>query len=327
MKVEIKVPSMGESITEATIGRILKENGSHIVLDEELVELETEKATQILYAPVEGDIFYAVKENDTVKVGDVIGFIEETKALHKQIESIPVVKEEAKRSIKHPMSPIRKFIASKLILTKEKTAMLTTFNEVDMSKIIEMKNSYKELFEKEHKVHLGYMSFFAKATVEALKMVPILNASIEGEFIVQRNDYDIGIAVSTDRGVVVPVIRNCDIRSFAEIERDLDIFAKQACEGIISADAFQGGSFTITNGGVFGSLFSTPILNGSQSGILGMHKIEKRVVVIDDQIVIRPMMYLALTYDHRLVDGKEAITFLVHIKEALEDPARLFLGI
>jgi 2-oxoglutarate dehydrogenase E2 component (dihydrolipoamide succinyltransferase) len=208
---------------------------------------------------------------------------------------------------------------------QQTAAMLTTFNEVDMSAVIDLRTRYKDVFEKNHGVRLGFMSFFVKAAVASLKACPELNSYIQGEDIVQRNYYDIGLAVGTERGLIVPVVKDCDQLSFAGIEKALQGYAEKARNGTISMDDLQGGSFTITNGGVYGSLLSTPILNHPQSGILGMHKIEKRPVVVNDQIAIRPMMYLALSYDHRIVDGKEAVTFLVSIKNLLEEPARMLL--
>jgi 2-oxoglutarate dehydrogenase E2 component (dihydrolipoamide succinyltransferase) len=210
---------------------------------------------------------------------------------------------------------------------KQTTAMLTTFNEIDLSKVIELRNRYKDKFEKAHNSRLGFMSFFVKAAVEALKRFPAVNASIDGNDIVYHGYFDIGVAVSTDRGLVVPVLRDADQMSMAEIEAKIAEFALKARNGKLTLEEMQGGTFTITNGGVFGSLLATPILNPPQSGILGMHKIDQRPVVVDGQIVIRPMMYVALSYDHRIIDGKESVTFLVAIKELLEDPARLLLEI
>jgi 2-oxoglutarate dehydrogenase E2 component (dihydrolipoamide succinyltransferase) len=207
------------------------------------------------------------------------------------------------------------------------TAMLTTFNEIDLTKVIQVREKYKEDFMKKFGCKLGFMSFFVKAVISGLHTFPDLNSYIEGDEIVHREYYDIGIAVGTDKGVIVPVIRNCDLLSFAEIEKSLEIFAKKAREGTLTADELQGGGFTITNGGVYGSLLSTPILLPPQCGILGMHKIEKRAVVVNDQITVRSMMYAALSYDHRLIDGKEAVSFLVHVKNMLEDPSRFLLDI
>lgn len=232
-----------------------------------------------------------------------------------------------KRETRRRMTSIRKVIAARMVQAQQTTAMLTTFNEIDMSQVISLRERYKESFNKEHGVKLGFMSFFVKACVAALEEIPDLNSYIDGDEIVHREYYDIGIAVGTDRGIVVPVVRDCDKLSFAGIEKAIEGFAAKARDGTISADDLTGGGFTITNGGVYGSLLSTPILNPPQSGILGMHKISKRAVVVDDQIVIRPMMYVALSYDHRIVDGKEAVSFLVNLKNNLEDPARLLLGL
>jgi 2-oxoglutarate dehydrogenase E2 component (dihydrolipoamide succinyltransferase) len=226
-----------------------------------------------------------------------------------------------------PMTRMRQRIAERLLEVKQTTAMLTTFNEIDLSQVIELRNRYKDKFEKAHNSRLGFMSFFVKAAVEALKRFPAVNASIDGTDIVYHGYFDIGVAVSTDRGLVVPVLRDADQMSMAEIESKIAEFATKARAGKLTLEEMQGGTFTITNGGVFGSLLATPILNPPQSGILGMHKIDQRAVVVNGQIVIRPMMYVALSYDHRIIDGKESVTFLVAIKELLEDPARLLLEI
>ena len=228
-------------------------------------------------------------------------------------------------SERHRMSRLRKTIAQRLVEVKNQTAMLTTFNEVDMTQIIDIRAREKENFQTRYGVKLGFMSFFVKAAVSALKIFSNVHASIEGDDIVQFSAYDIGVAVSTDKGLMVPVIRGCDTASFGEIEKQIEMYAKKAREAAITMDDLRGGCFTITNGGVFGSLLSTPILNPPQSAILGMHSIVKRPVAIADQVVIRPMMYLALSYDHRIIDGKEAVQFLVHMKEHLEDPSRLLL--
>ncbi|HEV8131050.1 MAG TPA: 2-oxoglutarate dehydrogenase complex dihydrolipoyllysine-residue succinyltransferase, partial [Acidobacteriota bacterium] len=225
-----------------------------------------------------------------------------------------------------PMSLLRQKIAERLVHAQQTAAILTTFNEVDMTAVMELRARHKESFQEKHGVSLGLMSFFVKASIEALKTIPPLNATVDGKNIVYRNYYDIGVAVATDRGLVVPVIRDADKMSFAEIEAGIASFAKKARDGRITVDELTGGTFTITNGGIFGSLFSTPILNPPQSGILGMHTIQKRPMVIDDQVVIRPMMYVALSYDHRIVDGKEAVTFLMTVKKCIEDPMLLMLG-
>lgn len=239
---------------------------------------------------------------------------------------LPIQVERPKEERKK-MSRIRKVIAKRLVEVKNETAMLTTFNEVDMSKVMELRALYKEAFQKKHGVKLGFMSFFTKAVISALKDIPDILAYIQGEEIVYRNTYDIGIAVGTEKGLMVPVIRDADKMNFAEVEKAIINFAKKARDGSIAINDISGGGFTITNGGVYGSLLSTPILNPPQSGILGLHKIQKRACVIDDKIEIKPMMYLALSYDHRIVDGKEAVTFLVKIKEALEEPSRFLLEV
>jgi 2-oxoglutarate dehydrogenase E2 component (dihydrolipoamide succinyltransferase) len=225
------------------------------------------------------------------------------------------------------MSGLRQRIAERLVQAQQTTAILTTFNEADMSRISDLRAKYKELFRTKHGASLGFMSFFVKAAVEALKAFPAVNARIEGNEIVFHNYYDIGVAVSTERGLMVPVLRDADFMSFADIEKAIAAYAEKARKGTIAVDDLQGGTFTITNGGIFGSLLSTPILNPPQSGILGMHAIKKRPVVVDDQIAIRPMMYLALSYDHRLIDGREAVSFLVRIKDCLEDPERVMLAL
>lgn len=387
MKVEIKVPAMGESISEATIGAILKPTGTAVKVDDELLELETDKVNQVLYASQAGAVTIAVKQGDTVKIGQVIGHIdtegkvaaveapkeppkEPVKAIAKEEPVKQVVKEviqpkaapvadvrktketfiaefaPAEKPVSRPiqqesavmttgergetrrkMSRIRKVIAQRLVEAQQTTAMLTTFNEVDMSHVMALREEYKETFKKKYDVKLGFMSFFVKATVAALQSCPDLNSYIDGDEIVHRDYYDIGIAVGTDKGVIVPVVRECDRLTFAGVESAIEEHARRAKQGTLSINDLQGAGFTITNGGVYGSLLSTPILTPPQSGILGMHKIEKRPVVIDDQIVIRPMMYLALSYDHRIVDGKEAVSFLVFIKQILEDPSRLLLEV
>jgi 2-oxoglutarate dehydrogenase E2 component (dihydrolipoamide succinyltransferase) len=363
VKVEIKVPSVGESISEAIVSRILKPNGSLVKEDEEIIELETDKVNQVLHAPQSGELQLSVALNQVVKIGEVIGHIEtegkgEVKtakdplppeekqapasrapsarkmapefmselkepAEKKPSPARPVRKEEG--VTRKPMSRLRKVIAQRLVAVKNQTAMLTTFNEVDMKTIMEIRDKEKENFLKRYGVKLGFMSFFTKAVVAALKAFPEVNSMIEGDEIITHETYHIGIAVSTEKGLMVPVVKECDRLTFGGIEQAIELFGKKARSGSISIDDLQGGSFTITNGGVFGSLLSTPILNPPQSAILGMHKIIKRPVVVDDQIVIRPMMYLALSYDHRIIDGKEAVQFLVHLKESLEDPARLLL--
>lgn len=376
MKIEIQVPKMGESIVEATIGTLLKPSGSIVRAEEEILELETDKVNQVLYAPSAGKLELTVKTGDVVKVGQVIGTIdptaaaastpspaapttkpvseEKSKALppstapirHRADDFVNELKAPAAPPVAPPKEPeaprvssnkahesrkkmtkLRKVIAQRLVEVKNQTAMLTTFNEVDMSTIMQVREKEQENFQKRHGVKLGFMSFFVKACVAALQDYPDINARIEGDEIVYSSTYDIGIAVGTDKGLMVPVLRQAQDLSYADIEKALKAFAEKARSGTISVDDLQGGTFTITNGGVYGSLLSTPILNPPQSGILGMHNIVKRAVVVNDEIVIRPMMYLALSYDHRIVDGKESIGFLMHIKKNLEEPARLLLDL
>jgi 2-oxoglutarate dehydrogenase E2 component (dihydrolipoamide succinyltransferase) len=371
MKVEIKIPSMGESVAEALVANILKPSGSQVRADEEILELETDKVNQVLYAPQAGQLTLTVHKDETVKIGQVIGYVDTSIAVAspqptpsatplatasqppsplsesgarkttadfvKELQASPSQREAQSApakpsasegsSTRKKMTGLRKVIAQRLVEAKNQTAMLTTFNEVDMSAVIEIRNREKENFLKKHGVKLGFMSFFVKGVVAALKAVPEINAAIDGEEIVQYHTYDIGVAVSTERGLMVPVVRSCDTLDFSGIESALEKYAKKAREGSISVDDLKGGSFTITNGGVFGSLLSTPILNPPQSAILGMHAIVKRPVVVDDQVAIRPMMYLALSYDHRIVDGKEAVLFLVNLKQLLEDPTRLLLDL
>lgn len=371
MKVEIKVPSMGESISEATIGEILKPSGSQVKMNDEILELETDKVNQVLYAQQAGTITLTVKQGDSVTIGQIVGTIdgdaqttqEPPPAPKKEEKPAPVTppssgpsarifKEEylkelendkpqeppkSAQAIKTPksnkpetrrkMTKIRQVIAKRMVEAQQNAAMLTTFNEVDMSQVMALREKYKELFIKEHGVKLGFMSFFVKAVVNALHEFPDINSYIDGDEIVHRDYYDVGVAVGTDRGVMVPVLQDCNKMSFAQIEKTIEGYAKKVRDGTISADDLQGGGFTITNGGVYGSLLSTPILNPPQSGILGMHNIVKRPVVVNDQIVIRPMMYIALSYDHRIVDGKAAVSFLVSVKNSLEDPVRLELEV
>lgn len=374
MKVEIKVPPVGESITEATVASLLKENGAIVKMDEEILELETEKVNQIVYAPAAGALHLSVKVNDVVKIGQVIGNIDTEKAGKeaptpaakpapaKEISTseFPIRKKEAeylqdlgKKPSEAPkpqkempaeapprefpkgdrserrerLTKLRKVVGDRLMEVKNQTAMLTTFNEVDMSAVIAVRKREQDNFIKRHNVKLGFMSFFAKACVAALQEYPDINGYIDKDEIVYFNYCDIGIAVGTEKGLMVPVLRNCEKMSFSEVELKLKDFADKARKGTISMDDLRGGTFTITNGGVYGSLFSTPILNPPQSGILGMHAIQERPVAINGKVEIRPMMYLALSYDHRIVDGKEAISFLVHIKKNLEDPTRLLLDL
>ena len=379
MKVEIKIPPLGESISEAVISRIMTPTGTMVTEGQEILELETDKVNQVLYAPAKGQIELTASADQTVSVGQVIGSVE-TDAKGPSVESTakaPAVVEKAlppvkpvevsptiadgpssrkmvsefisdikePKSVSSPvvappcpmptaagtarkkMSGLRRTIAQRLVEVKNTTAMLTTFNEVDMTAVMEIRSREKDSFFTKHGVKLGFMSFFVKAATAALKAYPEVNAYIDGDDIVTFSKYDIGVAVSTDRGLLVPVIQGCDTLSFGGVEKEIDRFAKKARDGSIGIDDMRGGTFTITNGGVFGSLLSTPILNPPQSAILGMHSIVKRAMVVDDEIVIRPMMYLALSYDHRIIDGKQAVLFLVTMKENLEDPAKMLLDL
>lgn len=375
MKQEIKIPKMGESITEAVIGQIFRPSGSSVKAQEEILELETDKVNQVIYAPAAGVLTLTVKPEEVVKIDQVIGSVDsegsasappETKKPPKespkpalaasargtkadflaelsqpkqttppppsttppqQPSSPPPSFEDNERESRQKMPRIRRIIAQKLVEAKQTTAMLTTFNEVDMTQVIALRAKYKEAFTKRYQARLGFMSFFIKAVISALKAYPELNSFIEGEELVQRHYYDIGVAVGTDRGLIVPVVRECDRLSFGQLEQSIENLAKKAREGGLQVEELSGGSFTITNGGVYGSLLSTPILNPPQSGILGMHKIQERPIALEGTVVIRPMMYLALSYDHRIVDGKGAVGFLVHIKEMLEDPARFVIEV
>jgi 2-oxoglutarate dehydrogenase E2 component (dihydrolipoamide succinyltransferase) len=411
---EIRVPTLGESVTEATIGKWFKKAGDSVAVDEPLVELETDKVTIEVPAPAAGVLTdVAVKDGDTVAVGALLGAIKEgagaapaKPAVAKPAEAAPqaapapkpaptnkaapadaslapsvrkiaaetgmdastvpgtgkdgrVTKgdmlaaieraaaqptpiatpaaavqfrapspaDDAAREERVRMTRLRQTIARRLKDAQNTAAMLTTFNEVDMTHVMALRNQYRDLFEKKHGVKLGFMGFFVKACVQALKEIPAVNAEIDGTDIIYKNYYHIGIAVGTERGLVVPVVRDCDVKSIAEIEKTIAEFGRRARDGTLKIDEMQGGTFTITNGGIYGSLMSTPILNAPQSGILGMHKIQERPMVVAGKIEARPMMYLALSYDHRIVDGREAVTFLVRVKESLEEPARLVLDL
>ncbi|EMJ45769.1 2-oxoglutarate dehydrogenase complex dihydrolipoyllysine-residue succinyltransferase [Leptospira santarosai] len=415
MSVEIKVPEMGESITEATIANWVKKEGDAVKQDEILLELETDKATMEVPAPSSGVLQKIHKKaGDTVKVKEIIGLIDSTATAPSPSSSSPattsttqttqapnngsindtlppavrkliddnglnasaisgsgkngqITKEDVLKAIESktssaapaaapvasapasapspeiskavpaprrtdlprentvPMSRLRKVIAERLVSAQHNAAILTTFNEVDMSYVMELRNRYKDKFKETHNVGLGFMSFFTKAAIHALKTIPAINAEIRGNDIVYKNFYDIGVAVGGPKGLVVPIVRDADLLSFAGVEQEIVRLANRVKDGKIELSEMEGGTFTISNGGIYGSMMSTPILNPPQSGILGLHNIVKRAVVVNDQIVIRPMMYLALSYDHRIVDGKEAVTFLVKVKEAIEDPARLLL--
>lgn len=390
MKNDISIPKMGESISQATIGQIFKPSGSFVNQDDEILELETDKVNQVLFAPASGKVELTIKTGDEVTIDQVIGSVdseaqneqapktvveepatvvkkEEPRASVSQelpkesspasmaisresrqsylenldpqetpkVEKAEVKKEQELPSPSRPvlepsrtkMSRMRQTIAKRLVQAKTETAMLTTFNEVDLTEVMALREKYKEAFQKKYGIKMGFMPFFVLATISALKEFPLLNASIEGDEIIEKGSIDMGVAVSTDKGLVVPVIKNADTLSFSEIESQMASLAKKARDSTLTIDDIRGGSFTITNGGAFGSLFSTPILNFPQSGILGMHGIQKRPVVIGDEIKIRSMMYLALSYDHRLVDGREAVLFIMHIKGLLEEPGRFLIGV
>ena len=390
MKINVVVPKVGESVSEADIGTWYKKNGDYVEIDEEIVEIETEKASMSIAAEKSGTLKILVKEAETVKIGDVIAEIDTANHVKKDQASLNVSKQkeayqvssqnkeyakglaslaagkmireknidsseikgtgkaeritkqdvnhfsqtvkkeenEASRVIKREkMTRLRKTIASRLKQVQKESALLTTFNEVDMSAVIEIRKKYKEIFKKKYQVNLGFISFFTKAVCLALKRYAIVNAFIENNEIVYHDYIDMGIAVSTDNGLVVPVLKNADKMSFQQIEQMISLMAQKAKEKTLSLDEMSGGTFTITNGGVFGSMLSTPIINYPQSAILGMHSIVKRPVVKNDEMVIAPVMYLAVTYDHRLIDGLDAVRFLVSIKEQIEDPRRLLIGI
>ena len=402
---EIRVPTLGKSVTEATIGKWFKKAGDVVVVDEPLVELETDKVTIEVPAPAAGVLTdVAVRDGDTVAVGALLGAIKEgagaalakAAAQAAQAKAAPAAPaaapgatlapsvrkiaaetgmdpsavpgsgkdgrvtkgdmlaaieraaaqptpvsapaasvqvrapspaDDAAREERVRMTRLRQTIARRLKDAQNTAAMLTTFNEVDMTHVMALRGQYRELFEKKHGVKLGFMGFFVRACVRALKEIPAVNAEIDGTDIIYKNYYHIGIAVGTERGLVVPVVRDCDMKSIAEIEKTIADFGRRARDGALKIDELQGGTFSITNGGIYGSLMSTPILNAPQSGILGMHKIQERPTVIAGKIEARPMMYLALSYDHRIVDGREAVIFLVRVKESLEEPARLVLDL
>src|SRR6476469_2168858 len=360
---EIRVPTLGESVTEATIGHWFKKAGDEVKVDEPLVELETVKVTIEVPAPSAGVLSdIAVKDGETVAVGALLGQIKEGAGAAPPAKAAPAAApaaaapaqpaaveraaaaptpvpqtaaqvrapspaDDAAREERVKMTRLRQTIARRLKEVQNTAAMLTTFNEVDMSHIMAMRTQYKDVFEKKHGTKLGFMGFFTKACVQALKDIPAVNAEIDGTDLIYKNYYHIGIAVGTDKGLVVPVVRDCDHKSIAEIEKTIADFGRRARDGQLKIDEMQGGTFTITNGGIYGSLMSTPILNAPQSAILGMHKIQERPMAIGGKVEIRPMMYLALSYDHRVIDGKEAVTFLVRVKESLEDPARLVLDL
>ena len=354
--MDVLVPVLGESVVEATVSKWIKKQGEFVEVDEPIVELETDKVTLEVPAAVSGILDnLAVLEGDTVEVGALLGIIvagektdenskptpkqenkkveeqiiEPEKVENRQINIKPeVVKETVNNTLEErvPMSRLRQAIARRLKEAQNTAAMLTTYNEVDMTALMEMRKNYQDSFEKKNGVRLGYMSFFVKASIDALSQFPAVNAEIDNNDIIYKNYYNIGVAVGTSQGLVVPVLKNADKMSFGETEIAIADFGKKAKDGSLGISDMAGGTFTISNGGVYGSLMSSPILNPPQSGILGMHKIQKRPVAIGDNIELRPMMYLALSYDHRIIDGREAVSFLVRIKEIIEDPRRLVVG-
>ncbi|MDC0092817.1 2-oxoglutarate dehydrogenase complex dihydrolipoyllysine-residue succinyltransferase [Alphaproteobacteria bacterium] len=355
-KMDVMVPILGESVVEATVSKWIKKQGEFVEVDEPIVELETDKVTLEVPASISGTLDnLAVSEGDTVEVGALLAIIiagEKTEVTTKPVEDKKEEKEiqpkvipsnneskiiNAKPNITRntqnenleervPMSRLRQAIARRLKEAQNTAAMLTTYNEVDMSALMEMRKNYQDSFEKKNGVRLGYMSFFVKAAIDALSQFPAVNAEIDGNDIIYKNYYNIGVAVGTSQGLVVPVLKNADDMSFGETEANIAEFGKKAKDGSLAISDMAGGTFTISNGGVYGSLMSSPILNPPQSGILGMHKIQKRPIAVGDNVEIRPMMYLALSYDHRIVDGREAVSFLVRIKEIIEDPRRLVVG-
>ncbi len=354
--MDVIVPVLGESVVEATVSKWIKKKGDYVEVDDPIVELETDKVTLEVPASITGILENTVvSEGDTVEVGALLGTIiagEKQDKKEEVSEEVEVKDEEKEKPITNklevksnnqvtenirnednvnleervPMSRLRQAIARRLKEAQNTAAMLTTYNEVDMSALMEMRKNYQESFEKKNGVRLGYMSFFVKASIDALSEFPAVNAEIDGNDIIYKNYYNIGVAVGTSQGLVVPVLKNADKMSFGETEATIAEFGKRAKEGNLAMSDMAGGTFTISNGGVYGSLMSSPILNPPQSGILGMHKIQKRPVAIGDNIEIRPMMYLALSYDHRIIDGREAVSFLVRIKEIIEDPRRLVVG-
>ena len=354
--MDVIVPVLGESVVEATVSKWIKKQGDYVEVDDPIVELETDKVTLEVPASITGILENTVVfEGDTVEVGALLGTIiagekqDKKEKISEEVKAKDVEKEkpttnnlepnsnnqvvEDSRNKDNdnleeriPMSRLRQAIARRLKEAQNTAAMLTTYNEVDMSALMEMRKNYQESFEKKNGVRLGYMSFFVKASIDALNEYPAVNAEIDGNDIIYKNYYNIGVAVGTSQGLVVPVLKNADKMSFGETEASIAEFGKRAKEGNLAMSDMAGGTFTISNGGVYGSLMSSPILNPPQSGILGMHKIQKRPVAIGDNIEIRPMMYLALSYDHRIIDGREAVSFLVRIKEIIEDPRRLVVG-
>ena len=351
MSAEIKVPAVGESISSGIISLWHRQDGEYVRTGDLLFTLDTDKVSTEVAAQAAGVVRIKAPADTEVKIGEVVGLIEEapepaaapaapapvaapvvsvapsapptsTPAPSSPVELEP----QERRVVRKKLSPLRKKISTQLVAAQRNAAILTTFNECDMSAVMKLRADIQETFTAKYGIKLGFMSFFLKAVVDALKSEPQINSRLDGEELVQNHFYDIGVAVGTERGLIVPVIRDADRKTFPELEQDLAYYAKKARDGAITIEDLQGGVFTISNGGVYGSLLSTPILNPPQSGILGMHKIQERPVALDGQVVIRPMMYLALSYDHRVVDGREAVTFLVRVKEAIENPLRLFLG-
>ena len=355
--MDIIVPTLGESIVEATVSKWLKNAGEYVEVDEPVVELETDKVTLEVPAPISGVIGSIIAaEGETVEVGQNIGALDpsgkkssddkpkakenndkeekqleikdtKTSSTETDIKKVDAVKLPNSQEEIVPMSRLRQAIANRLKSAQNTAAILTTYNEVDMTALMKIRSTYQPNFEKKFGIKLGYMSFFVKACINALKVYPAVNAEIRDNNIVYKNYYNIGVAVGTPEGLVVPVLKNAEDMDFPEIEKTILNFGKQAREGNLTIQDMSNGTFTISNGGVYGSMLSSPILNPPQSGILGMHNIQKRAVVIDDKVEIRSMMYLALSYDHRIIDGREAVSFLVNVKENLEDPQRMLIGV
>ena len=342
MKKEVQVPSVGESITTGIIVSWLKHNGDRVDEGDTLYELETDKAVLDIPSPAAGTLEILIDEGTEVSIGQTVALLGETEtAPPPTIEEVkppqtpppsvtPVTPTETpvtgeRRTERIPMSGIRKKTAERLVKATQNAACLTTFNEIDMQKVIDIRTHYKEQFQKEHGIKIGFMSFFVRACCQALKDFPVINTQLDGDDILYNYFYDIGVAVSIDKGLIVPILRGADTLHFAEIEASIASFGELARNKKLLPDELKGGTFTITNGGVFGSLLSTPIPAWPQSAILGMHTIKKRPVVVDDRIAVRPMMYVALTYDHRVIDGREAVRFLVRIKDFIEDPDKLLL--
>ena len=333
MSLQIKIPSVGESIESGLLSVWHKQDGEPVAAGDVLFTLETDKVSTEITAEKAGVLHILVPQGEEVKIGTVVGTLEDSggaavapapKPEEKPAPTTPPAPQE-ERFTRKKLSPLRRKIAAQLVMAQQTAAILTTFNECDMSAVMELRSRHQEAFTKEHGVKLGFMSFFLKATVAALKAVPAINSRMDGEELILNHYYDIGVAVGTERGLVVPVIRDADRKGFAQMEKEILAYAQSAREGKLRVEDLQGGVFTISNGGVYGSLLSTPILNPPQSGILGLHKIMERPIAVKGQVAIRPMMNLALSYDHRVVDGKEAVTFLIKVKEAIEDPARLLL--